>query len=293
MGSAMLGLDRAQMEAERLARLQQKKKCDEELLSGANNMSESNVSRKRKAFETLPRSKHERKMKAKYSTLDQPTEKDITTPNPTPSLPLTSGSRTKDPSPTHLSQLLTLREPISDTYVNQPSKAPTQRGSRTKDTSLTQDSQSLVLREPRSGTDASHSSKAAIQRTAPGFLSLHQQQALQVSGIQYPDGIVKRTWARGNPQEDDMIRIEEVFQKDDLGLAVLSTFQVDPDWVSTKLLEETKVIWVLGARDEAEVSRSLFRFFSVSSLTMSVRISSILSRKTVYSDHRPGGLLET
>lgn len=74
-------------------------------------------------------------------------------------------------------------------------------------------------------------------------------------GIQYPDGIVKRTWVRGFPRDGNDIKIEEVLQKDDLELAVLSAFQIDTDWIISKLGEKTRVIWVLQAKSEAEVGR--------------------------------------
>jgi len=72
-------------------------------------------------------------------------------------------------------------------------------------------------------------------------------------GIQFPAGVVRKTWVLGHPRQDD-IKIEEVFQKDDLELAVLSSFQIDPDWVTSKLNPNTKVVWCLQAKNEAEVS---------------------------------------
>jgi hypothetical protein len=56
---------------------------------------------------------------------------------------------------------------------------------------------------------------------------------------------VKKTWAYGYPREDD-IKIEEVFQKADLELAVLSAFQVEPEWVESKLNQTTKIIWFVN-----------------------------------------------
>lgn len=73
------------------------------------------------------------------------------------------------------------------------------------------------------------------------------------SGMQYPNGTVKKTWAYGFPRDGNDIKIEEVLQKDDLELAVLSAFQIDSDWIMSKLNEKTKVVWVLQAKSEAEV----------------------------------------
>lgn len=84
------------------------------------------------------------------------------------------------------------------------------------------------------------------------ILSFHDQQALSSSGIQYPQGVMKKTWAYGFPREGDDIKIEEVFQKSDLELAVLSSFQIDSTWIESKLNPRTRVIWVLQAKTEAE-----------------------------------------
>ncbi|KAB8299774.1 hypothetical protein EYC80_000026 [Monilinia laxa] len=86
-----------------------------------------------------------------------------------------------------------------------------------------------------------------------GKLPIDVQSGGDVSGagIQFPRGIVKKTWADGFPREDD-IKIEEVLQHSTLQHAVLSAFQVEPGWVMSKLLTTTKVIWVLQAKTEAE-----------------------------------------
>lgn len=91
-----------------------------------------------------------------------------------------------------------------------------------------------------------------IRNRHQGVLSYREQQTLGSPGIQFPTGVVKKTWAYGYPREDD-IKIEEVFQKADLELAVLSAFQVEPEWVESKLNQTTKIIWVLQAKNEQEV----------------------------------------
>lgn len=105
------------------------------------------------------------------------------------------------------------------------------------------------------GTQKEPSDHTKPYSKLPEFPSYKEQQkSLGASGIKYPDGVVKRTWAYGFPRQPDDIKFEEVLQKNDLELAVLSAFQVDPDWVITKLDPRTKVIWVLQAKDEAQVS---------------------------------------
>ena len=74
------------------------------------------------------------------------------------------------------------------------------------------------------------------------------------SPLPFPKGTVKRTWARGFPRTSDDIKIEEVFQKETLQLAVLSSFQWDDEWMISKLnMTRTKLMLVAFAADEAQV----------------------------------------
>ena len=83
-------------------------------------------------------------------------------------------------------------------------------------------------------------------------MSYKQQMDLLTPGIHFPSGVVKKTWAYGCPRKDD-IKIEEVLQKDDLELAVLSAFQWNEDWIMRKLdLRKTKIICVVQAEGEAQ-----------------------------------------
>lgn len=71
--------------------------------------------------------------------------------------------------------------------------------------------------------------------------------------LSYPQGTVLRTWARGGPREND-ITIEEVFQKDHLELAVLSSFQWDEDWLMGRLdMTRTKILLIAYAKDDTQV----------------------------------------
>jgi len=75
------------------------------------------------------------------------------------------------------------------------------------------------------------------------------------SSLQFPRGIVKKTWVYRQPRLGDDIKIEEVLQKDKLELAVLSSFQWDDEWMLSKIdIERTKIIIVAFATDEAHVS---------------------------------------
>ena len=67
---------------------------------------------------------------------------------------------------------------------------------------------------------------ARFEAPPPGLV-LSKSLALQ--------GTVKKTWAFGQPRQGDDIKLEEVLQKHDLNLAVLSSFQWDMDWLFAKL----------------------------------------------------------
>lgn len=126
-----------------------------------------------------------------------------------------------------------------------------------------------LSQEPTLGRDNSNKAASSDYSTTPtiplsqeknnlpNVLSFDDLQKTSAPGIQYPDGAIKKTWVHGCPRQGDDIKIEEVFQKNDLELAVLSSFQVDPAWVETKLDGRTNIIWVLQEKDESEVSENL------------------------------------
>ena len=72
------------------------------------------------------------------------------------------------------------------------------------------------------------------------------------SGLKFPNGVVKKTWAFGHTRKGDDIKIEEVLQRDDLTLAVLSSFQWDVEWLYRKIdLRKTQTVFVMQAKDDA------------------------------------------
>lgn len=99
--------------------------------------------------------------------------------------------------------------------------------------------------------------RLAIQQTQSGHVSAPDKKPKPSSAahLPYAKGTVLRTYVRGIPRDRD-ITIEEVFQKDELELAVLSSFQWDEDWLMTKLnFRKTKVMMIAFAADEAQVRR--------------------------------------
>ncbi|KAL8767691.1 MAG: hypothetical protein Q9209_005871 [Squamulea sp. 1 TL-2023] len=68
--------------------------------------------------------------------------------------------------------------------------------------------------------------------------------------LPYVNGSVKKTWALGHPRDND-IKLEEVLQKEDLTLAVLSSFQWDVDWILRKTdMKTTQLVFVIQADTE-------------------------------------------
>ncbi|KAF5544348.1 Tyrosyl-DNA phosphodiesterase 1 [Fusarium napiforme] len=75
------------------------------------------------------------------------------------------------------------------------------------------------------------------------------------SFVPYPKGAIKRTWAKGYPRASDDIKIEEVFQKDKLELALLSSYQWDDEWLMSKIdPRKTKLLLLAFADSEAQKS---------------------------------------
>ena len=71
-------------------------------------------------------------------------------------------------------------------------------------------------------------------------------------GLAFPNGTVLKTWAFGHERSDD-IKIEEVLQRSTLKLAVISSFQWDMEWLNSKIdCGKTKLILVMQAKGEAQ-----------------------------------------
>jgi hypothetical protein len=74
-------------------------------------------------------------------------------------------------------------------------------------------------------------------------------------GIQFPRGTVKKTWAFLFPRKGDDIKIEEVLQRSNLELALLSAFQWNMEWLFSKVdTSRTRLLLVMQAKDESMVS---------------------------------------
>ncbi|KAL8864135.1 MAG: hypothetical protein Q9198_010069, partial [Flavoplaca austrocitrina] len=70
------------------------------------------------------------------------------------------------------------------------------------------------------------------------------------SKLPHANGAVKKTWALGHPRDND-IKLEEILQKEDLILAVLSSFQWDVEWLLRKIkANATQVVFIMQADTE-------------------------------------------
>jgi hypothetical protein len=76
--------------------------------------------------------------------------------------------------------------------------------------------------------------------------------AIEKSSLQYPQGVIRKTWSPVHPRGSD-IKIEEVLNADKAKLAIICSYMWDLEWLFTKFKERTtKFLFVMDARTEAE-----------------------------------------
>jgi hypothetical protein len=79
---------------------------------------------------------------------------------------------------------------------------------------------------------------------------------------QWPLGAVKKTHLAGFPRTGNEITIEEVIQRDDLQLTVLSSFMWDMEWLFRKLnTASTRMILTMQANDQTTVRTMTVMFY--------------------------------
>ena len=106
----------------------------------------------------------------------------------------------------------------------------------------------LVIREDREEVEQKP------PETTPPLLHEDLQDS---KGLEFPYGVIKKTWVFGHERQND-IKIEEILQKNDLRTAVISSFQWDFEWFATKVDPQTKLIFVMHASNDKEVYQSAF-----------------------------------
>lgn len=122
-----------------------------------------------------------------------------------------------------------------------------------------------------------------LQRAVPaGKVPVLAAGASSGASLQFPDGVVKRTWAYGYPRMGDDIKIEEVLMKDKLELAVLSSFQWDDEWLLSKVdIRKTKLFLIAFARDETQVwdQNPVDRQHHTTTTTFTVTLTTTLAKR--------------
>lgn len=99
----------------------------------------------------------------------------------------------------------------------------------------------------------SPSDKKATNPSSTITLPLASSSKTSPSGLQWPQGVVKKTHLKKSPDEND-ITLEDVLQRGDLQLAVMSSYLWDMDWLFTKFdTKRTRFILIMSAKEQALV----------------------------------------
>ena len=79
-----------------------------------------------------------------------------------------------------------------------------------------------------------------------------QPTKVKPGDVQYPRGVVKKTWAFRHERTGNDIKLEEVLESQTLKTAVLSAFQWDTEWLFRKLnMNQTKCIFIMQAKEQS------------------------------------------
>lgn len=100
-------------------------------------------------------------------------------------------------------------------------------------------------------TSSSVPTEGASKSNQPHAPAAVSQPKVKSGDVNYPRGVVKKTWAFGHERTGNDIKLEEVLESKTLKTAVLSAFQWDMDWLFRKLnINQTKFIFVMQAKDQ-------------------------------------------
>jgi len=101
-------------------------------------------------------------------------------------------------------------------------------------------------------TSPSTSAGDASISNQPHVPAAASQQKVKPGDVQYPRGVVKKTWAFGHERTGNDIKLEEVLESKTLKTAVLSAFQWNMEWLFRKLnINQTKCIFVMQAKEQS------------------------------------------
>ena len=111
--------------------------------------------------------------------------------------------------------------------------------------------QKLMKMDSQYTSEVSRLNVASLTRNVKSSTSIEQSQEVKHKDLKYAQGIVLKTWCYGFPRDGD-IKVEEVLERDDLTLAVLSSFQWDVEWILGKInTTSTKLVFVMQAKEES------------------------------------------
>lgn len=120
------------------------------------------------------------------------------------------------------------------------------------------ESKQLRKESPKATAPSSASQTGNNQNGSNKQQSNNTNQPTTRPSVQFPSGVVKKTWHRNSPRKGDDIKIEEVFQAENLQLAVLSSFMWDMEWLFTKLnTRSSRFLLTMQAKEESTVCQIL------------------------------------
>lgn len=138
---------------------------------------------------------------------------------------------------------------LDSTTVNLPSGAKFTSFSAV----VQDDQQTRKSEEAKVANDKLHASSSAVNVSGRSHTPAATPQPTKAKpgDVQYPRGVVKKTWAFGHERTGNDIKLEEVLETQTLKTAVLSAFQWDIDWLFRKIkLDQTKCIFIMQAKDQ-------------------------------------------
>jgi hypothetical protein len=177
--------------------------------------------------------------------------------------PLTSTSSNSESSPFSLPDYAPVAIPDGDKSIQPqpgPSAIPTTKNTAFQPSALSGMDRRAMEKErlARLGKRKRHVSSdrplklvvTAQTRPTMSDESQKNESHKSVPWLQYPKGVIKRTWAHKYPRSNDA-KIEEILQATDLKIAVLSAFQWEDRWIFSKLNPyKIKQYWFMNAKGE-------------------------------------------
>jgi hypothetical protein len=142
---------------------------------------------------------------------------------------------------------------LDSTTVSLPSGAKlTSFSAAVQDDQRTRKSENAQAANDKLKPSPSTPSGGASISNQPHVPAAASQPKVKPGDVQYPRGVVKKTWAFGHERTGNDIKLEEVLESKTLKTAVLSAFQWDMDWLFAKLnVKQTKCIFVMQAKEQS------------------------------------------